>query len=353
MSRAAPDEHVLVVLLHHIAADGWSDRPLLRDLAAAYAARRAGRGAGAGTPLPVQYADYTLWQRELLGDPADPDSLAGPAARLLAAHARRAPEELELPTDRPRPARPDVPRRRELLTSPRRRSTAGLRALARETGASVFMVLHAAVAALLPRLGAGDGHPARHAGRRPRRRRARRPGRLLRQHPGAAHRHVRRPDVRASCSAGSATTDLAAFAHPDVPFEAVVERLNPARSAARNPLFQVMVGYHNADGDGARAARADASSRCRSSTGTAKFDLVFSFAEHADDGRLDGRLEYATDLFDPATAERLGDRLRTLLAAGRRRPGRPGSADVDLLDGDERRPVRRGLQRHRPRRRRA
>ena len=138
----APDEHVLLLAMHHIASDGWSMGPLLRDLAAAYAARLDRSAAPRGQPLPVQYADYALWQRELLGDADDPASLG---ARQLA-YWRDAlagiPEELALPADRPRPAVPAT-------TAAGRpgRSTPELHRrlmeLARSTGTTLFMVLQA------------------------------------------------------------------------------------------------------------------------------------------------------------------------------------------------------------------
>ena len=168
-----------------------------------------------------------------------------------------APEELALPSDRPRPAVASPPRRHAC----RCEVGAELHAAAGAAGAGagrrrVFMVLQAALAVLLSRLGAGDGHPDRHAGRRPYRRGAGRSGRVLRQHAGAAHRPVRRPDVRASCWRRVRETDLAAFAHQDVPFERLVEELTPARSLARHPLFQVMLTLQNHAPRGAGPARA-------------------------------------------------------------------------------------------------
>ncbi|WP_344222873.1 amino acid adenylation domain-containing protein, partial [Paractinoplanes ferrugineus] len=146
--RLAPDEHVLVLLLHHIAGDEWSDVPLRRDLVAAYTARCAGL-APAFPPLPVQYADFALWQRAQSLD----DQVAGWRAALAGL-----PAEIDLPADRPRPAaashRGDVVRF-DLPDG----VTTRLRALARATGTSMFMVAQAAVAVLLTRLGAGTDIP--------------------------------------------------------------------------------------------------------------------------------------------------------------------------------------------------
>ncbi|MEV0041837.1 condensation domain-containing protein, partial [Streptomyces sp. NPDC050804] len=149
----APDEHVLLLVMHHIAADGWSTGPLARDLAEAYAARCEGR-TDSRPALPVQYADYTLWQRELLGDAADPQSRFAEQLDYWKRQLSDLPELLALPADRPRPA---VAGRHgdhvDLELGPELHAT--LAELARSTGTSLFMVLQAALAALYTRLGAG------------------------------------------------------------------------------------------------------------------------------------------------------------------------------------------------------
>jgi amino acid adenylation domain-containing protein len=334
IARVSDDEHVIVVLLHHITTDEWSDRPFLSDLATAYTARRDGR-APEWTPLAVQYADYSLWQQRVLGDPSDVDGVAGTQLAYWQRTLDGAPQELELPTDRNRPAHPTFRGDEELVTVPAD-VAAGLRGLATDTGASMFMLLHAAVAALLHRMGAGTDIPlgAPIAGRVD--------GALDDLVGFFVNTLVLRTPVAGTDSFTDLVTvvretDLAAFSNADVPFEAVVERLNPTRSLARNPLFQVMVGYHNVGGDWPRLAGLTLEPvpfRNR----TAKFDLVFSFAEHPATGQLDCRLEYATDLFDTETAVRLGDRLRLLLAAVVTDPAAQLS-DVDLRTAGERHDV--------------
>ncbi|MEU3424888.1 amino acid adenylation domain-containing protein [Streptomyces gardneri] len=343
--EVAPDDHVVALLLHHITTDEWSDRPFLHDLTTAYTARLDG-AAPDWEPLPVQYADYALWQRSLLGAPSDPDSLAAKQLEYWDTALAGAPEELELPTDRPRPARPAFTGA-EVDIAFDRTVHEGLRRLARETGASMFMVVHAAVAALLHRLGAGTDIPlgAPIAGRG---------DEALDELVGFfVNTLVLRTDLAGDPTftellARVRETDLAAFSHADVPFESVVEKLNPTRSLSRNPLFQVMVGYHARTDDELRLPGLQAS-YVPFGIGTAKFDLVFSFTEHTTgptaeggSGSLGCRLEFATELFDRETAELVADRLRRLVAALVAAPDQAVSR-AEILSAEERRLVLEGF----------
>ncbi|MFB6812899.1 condensation domain-containing protein, partial [Streptomyces sp. NPDC056387] len=311
-----PQECVLMLVVHHIAADGWSSVPLARDLGSAYAARVEGR-APRWDALPVQYADYTLWQRELLGSEGDPDSVFSRQLSFWRGALAGIPEQLELPTDRPRPAHASHRGDRvefRLGAGVHR----GVVELARHGGASVFMVMQAAVAALLTRLGAGVdvpiGTPVA--------------GRMddgLDDLVGFfVNTLVLRTDTSGNPSfrelvARVRETDLEAYAHQDLPFESLVEALNPARSLARHPLFQVMLAFHNATGGGLRLPGVEASPQS-ALPGVAKFDLAFDLAERrggesgAPEG-IDGIVEYATDLFDRASVERMVGCLERLLEA--------------------------------------
>ena len=335
---AEPDERIVVIVLHHITTDEWSDRPFLRDLTEAYLARCAGREP-AFTPLPVQYADYTLWQQELLGDPADPASQHSRQLEHWRTVLAGAPEELTAPGDRPRPAVPsyrggtvDVPLPGDVLDR--------LHTLCLDHGVSTFMAVHAAVAALLARLGAGDdvvlGAPI-----------TGRSDEALEELVGFfVNTLVLRTDLSGDPTFAELLErvragDLAAFEHQDVPFDAVVEALNPTRSRARNPLFQVMVGYLNRPEGALDAFGTPAEARVQFDQGTTKFDLNWIFAETGST-RCDIHLEYAADLFDRSTAERLAARVVRLLDQVTADPELRLSR-IDLLDAGERAQVVHGF----------
>ncbi|WP_019631231.1 amino acid adenylation domain-containing protein [Actinomadura atramentaria] len=328
--RLRPDEHVLLLAVHHIAGDRWSMEPLARDVLTAYAARLAGR-APAAPPPPVRYADYAVWQHAALGAPDDP---GGVLARGLAHWTRvlaGAPAHLALPFDRPRPARATHRGATLDVAAP-----AGLRAALADRsaawGATPFMIVHAALAAALTRLGAGTdlpiGSPVA--------------GRADQALTDLVGMFVNTLVLRADTSGDPAfrtlvdrvkDVALTAYEHQDVPFDLLVEALNPERSAARHPLFQVMLAFEEPvpmppapDGLTLSPERVD--------TGTAKVDLGFLFEER-DDAGLVLAVEYAADLFDAGTVRRIAGAYLRLLADALARPDAP-IGDLDVLTPAER-----------------
>ncbi|MEV7797436.1 condensation domain-containing protein, partial [Streptomyces sp. NPDC087512] len=305
---------VLLLVVHHIAADGWSMGPLARDLSQAYTARVGGEAPVWRAELPVQYADYALWQRGLLGDEADAGSLGGRQLAYWREALADLPVELVLPVSRPRPAVPSHRGGRVVA-----RWDAGLHAgvveLARGCGVSVFMVVQAALAALLTRLGAGTDIPlgAPVAGRT---------DPALDDLVGFfVNTLVLRTDTSGNPSFRELLervreTDLAAYAHQDLPFERLVDELNPERSLARHPLFQIALTLQNDTPDSLSLTGADADV-LPVELGVAKFDLAFNFREqHSPDQEpagLVGLVEYSLDLFEPGDAELLVQRLESLL----------------------------------------
>ncbi|GAB2711105.1 non-ribosomal peptide synthetase [Kitasatospora kifunensis] len=325
------DTSVLVLMLHHIAADGWSLTPLAEDLAAAYRARAEGRSPQ-WDELSVQYGDYTLWQRQLLGEQGDPESTAARQLAFWERELNALPDELRLPYDRPRP---QTPSREGRLVH--RTFAAGLHArlteLGQEHNTTLFMVVQAAVSAALTRSGAGEDIPL---------------GTVL----AGRTDHALTPLVgffvntlvlRTDTSADPAFTELlrrvrettsAAHVHQDLPFDTLVEKLNPRRHLARHPLFQVSLAMNEADSTTVELAGMPCVPE-RVHLDVAKFDLAFVFSERRGaDGRpagLDLAVEYSTDLFDAATAQTLADLVGSVLTAAAGDP----SLRISELGGPE------------------
>ncbi|MCX5400296.1 non-ribosomal peptide synthetase [Streptomyces sp. NBC_00102] len=334
---AGPDEHVLLLTLSHIGTDGWSMQPLTRELQQAYTARLAGESPHFA-PLPAQYADYTLWQRELLGDPRDPAGLAARQIEFWRRTLDGVPAELELPIDFPRP--PVAGQGGGVVPLDLRPELhASLTRLARTTRTSVPMVLQAAVATLLTRLGAGTDIPIGTTVA----------GRTDAALDGLIGFFVNTLVLRTDTS-GDPTFRallervregaLAAYEHQEVPFDQVVEAVNPDRSLSRHPLFQTMLTMENAGGYRFTLPGLTARAEEIPAT-TAKFDLLFGFTErYGADGTPDGltgRLEFSADLFTHATAELFARRFTTLLVQALADPDQ-ALGDLDLfLEGERQR----------------
>jgi amino acid adenylation domain-containing protein/non-ribosomal peptide synthase protein (TIGR01720 family) len=307
--RSAADEHVLALVLHHIAGDGWSTRPLIRDLSEAYSARCSGLAPG-WDPLPVQYSDYALWQRELLGDENDPESVTAKQLEFWREELADLPQPMALPTDRPRPASASN-RGETVWFSIDGVLLEAVEELARKEGVTRSMVMQTALVVLLHQLGAGDdiaiGAPT-----------AGRTDEALSELVGffvntwVLRVRVPAQDTFADLLQQVRRRALAAYANQDAPFELLVELLNPERSTAHHPLFQVMFAWHDIempvlDFPGLRG-RID-----MAQTDTAKFDLDFSLAEveqlpGTSQRGVQAKIEYATDIFDRSTVEAIGAR---------------------------------------------
>ena len=328
-------EHVVLLLLHHIAGDGWSLAPLLRDLGRFYEARCQGQAAAIAA-LPVQYADYTLWQHAVLGSEEDGESAIARQLSFWTSQLAGLPDQLDLPLDRARPA-----------VSSYRGGSVGLRLsgplhgalleLARASGASLFMVLQAGLSALLTRLGAGNdiaiGSPI-----------AGRTDSALDDLVGFfVNTLVLRTDTSGAPSfrelVGRVRAgNLAAYSHQELPFERLVEVLNPSRSLSRHPLFQVMLVLQNNAELRPELLGLEAGFEAVS-TASAKFDLSLSLAERrGSDGTpagIEGALEYASDLFDRSSVEAIAGRLVRLLEGAVADPDR-AIGRLDILSPAER-----------------
>ncbi|MGH3758752.1 amino acid adenylation domain-containing protein [Actinophytocola sp.] len=326
--RTGPEQGVLLLVLHHIAGDGWSLGPLARDLSTAYTARCHHTEPSWGE-LPVQYADYALWQQETAGEVDDQlDYWRGQLADL--------PDELNLPTDRPRPERPE--RTGGLVSVDIEAETHRMvAAIARRGGATVHMVLQAALAVLLTRLTASTDIPLGTA--------------IAGRNDDALENlvgyFVNSLVVRVDTSGDPTfaelvgkvrSTGLAAYTRQDVPFERVVEAVNPSRSAARHPLFQVMTASQN--NPPMDLVMPELSTRVEPvRMGTSKFDLSIKFDERrgvaGEPEGVTGELEYSAELFDRGTVERIAAMFARVLDAVCADPGLRLS-DIDVVGADQR-----------------
>jgi len=311
LARLDSRRHLLLLTFHHIVADGWSLGLFNREISALYQAFAEGRPSPLGE-LEIQYADYAAWQRGWLrGEVLE---------RELDFWRRRlgdGPPILELPADRPRPAVMTANGALASFTLEPRQSEP-LRALARRGGSTLFMVLLAGFQALL----------SRYSGLRD----------IAVGTPIAGRTHLQVEDligvfvntlVLRTDLGGEPTflellervrsTTLEAYSHQDLPFERLVEELQPERSLSHSPLFQVMFIYQNFPRHEPRGSHL-AVRPVEHVAALAKFDLTLTMAERG--GALGGIFEYNSDLFDPSTMVRMGGHLKTLLAALAGQPGR-------------------------------
>jgi non-ribosomal peptide synthetase component F len=330
-----PQEHLLVLLLHHIVVDGWSIGPLLRDLGTAYAARSAGSKPG-WDPLPVQYADYAEWQWEVLGGTDDPGSELSRQLLFWKRALDAVPQQLRLPADRPFPEEPT--RRAGIVSVPggpalHRRLTG----LARASGTSPFMVVQAAIAALLTGIGAGTDLPVG----------VPIAGRTDEALADLVGFFVNTLVIRIDTSGDPTfrellgrvkSVTLEAYAHQEVPFERVVEQVNPVRTHGLSPLVQVLLGPSSRTPGGLDFGPVAAELETEF-TGNAKFDLIFDFHEERDaqgvPADVEFLLEYAEDLYGRDTALSLVSRLVRLLDGALADPDRR-LGRLDLLSPAER-----------------
>ena len=324
--RLAPEDHVLLLTMHHIVSDGWSMGVLTRELGALYEAFRRGEGDPL-PPLPIQYADYAAWQRRLVKG-----EVIQQQAEYWKGVLAGAPERLALPTDHARPAEQDhagAAVRLELDEA----LTAALKALARRHGATLFMTVLAGWAAVLSRLSGQEevvvGTPTANRGQE--------------EIEGLIGFFVNTLALRLDLSGNPGVAELLARVrarvleaqqNQDIPFEQVVEAVQPVRSLSYDPLFQVTFAWHNNPAGGGLSSPGlqwedlGASSHVR-----AKSDLLLSLSERG--GRIEGGVTYPTSLFRRETVERYLGYLRRVLeqmAAGDTLP----VSRLALMDADER-----------------
>jgi amino acid adenylation domain-containing protein len=317
-------DHVLVLNTHHIISDRWSMNRLWQEIVEAYEGQLSGVPLTL-PPLPIQYADYSVWQREYLSGQILEAQLSYWKKALA-----EAPTSLELPTDRPWPARQSFRGSRQTVVLPRQLSDE-LEALSRREGATLFMTLLAAFNVLLMRYSGQDdiviGSPI--AGRtRPE---------MEKVIGFFVNTLVLRTRLKGNPSFREVLgqvreTALGAYAHQDVPFEKLVEELKPQRDLSRNPLFQVMFTLQNVPLSAGRLRDVEVSSFSLPGE-SSKFDLTLIAVESREGLRT--TLEFNTDLFDATTIERLMRHFEVLLEAAVTNPDL-GVRNLPLLTEPER-----------------
>jgi amino acid adenylation domain-containing protein len=311
LARLAADRHLLVVVMHHIVSDGWSVGVLLREFVDGYRARMSRASAAPDTDdthaLPIQYADYAIWQRYWLE--------AGEHDRQLAYWRERlaGPQPvLTLPADHPRAAQGRYHLATERIVLPA--SLAGtLRQVAREQGATPFMLLLAAFQALLHRYtGEGDLRIGVPIANRNRLETESLIGFFV-------NTQVLRTELDGQTTLAALLEQvkaraLEAQAHQDLPFDVLLDALQPERSLSHTPLFQVMFNHQRGDLRALDRLPGMAIAPCELDDRAAQFELVLETAE-ASDGTLSATLRYARERFEPETMQRFGRHYARLLAA--------------------------------------
>ncbi|WP_163973487.1 non-ribosomal peptide synthetase, partial [Myxococcus sp. CA018] len=321
--KEGEEAHVLVLVMHHIVSDGWSMGVLVRELVALYEAYSQGRESPLAE-LEVQYADYAVWQREWLKGEVLEEQLGYWRKQLAGA-----PAALELPTDKVRPAVQTYRGETRGLEWPKG-LWEGVKGLAQRENATPFMVLLAAFQVVLSRYARQEDVSVGTAIA----------NRTRAETEGLIGFFVNTLVLRTKVSAASSfrgllaqvrEVTLGAYAHQEVPFERLVEELQPERDLSRSPLFQVMLVLQNAPG-GAVSLPGLKLEAAESTGKTSKFDLTLGLSE-TDEG-LSGGLEFNSDLFEAETMERLLEHLRVLLDAAVARP-ETRLAELPLMGREE------------------
>lgn len=292
--RLQPNQHVLLITMHHIISDGWSIGVFIHEVEALYRAHNEEQDTSPLEPLPIQYADYAQWQREWIQK-----DLFDKQLRYWKTHLTGAPPQLDLPTDRPRPAI-NTYRGRDISITLDATLTAELKAFSKQHGVTLFMVLYAGLALLLARLSGQEdisiGTPVAN-----------------RQHPELEQLigfFVNTVVLRVHANGEIPIEEfldrvkeitLSAYDHQDIPFEAVVSATQPERNLSVNPLFQVMFALQNVPKADLQLPHLRASIE-EGVHEFSQFDLLLAMEERAD--QIAGILIYAADLFDQSTVER-------------------------------------------------